>query len=108
MGQVLSFIRPDRRGPARPPQSEAVANLLLALEAAPLASLRAAVSRRLGGGCFIVACVGAQVFEIEPDDARLASHALFAEQAYVGATEASFQLMELADLADGMIAQAAV
>lgn len=103
MGQVLSFTRRAVR-PAAPVRSEAVADLLLALENAPLSDMSAAIHRQLGGRFVVIAAVAEKAFSLTPDEARLASHALFAEQAFIGATEASFLLMDMAEQADARIA----
>lgn len=103
MGQLLTFLPPRRK--TAPVKPEAVADLMLALEASPLAPMRGAVQRQLGGCYTVLAVVSDQVFSLSADDARLASHALFAEQGHVGATEASFQLMDLAEQADRLSRQ---
>lgn len=104
MGQIIPFLKPRLVRPANPVRSEVVADLLQALEDAPLTDMRAAVHRRLGGTFVVVASVAEKVFELSGDEARLASHALFAEQAFVGATEASFLMMDMAEQADARTA----
>lgn len=108
MGQLIQFT--DRRITAsRPVRSQTVADLLLALEEAPMTAMRGAVARRYGGRFVVVCCAAApngfDVFELSPDEARLAAHALFSEQAYVGSVEASVLLMDLARTADAMLAR---
>lgn len=106
MGQILPFHRPARPVAANPVRSQVVADLLLALENAPLTDMSAAVHRRLGGTFIVVAAVAEKVFDLSADEARLASHALFAEQGFVGATETSFLLMDMAVQADARAAAA--
>lgn len=104
MGQLLQFTRTGHIAASRPVKPQTVADLLLALEEAPLAAMQGAVSRRLGGRYVVIASTACGVFELTADEARLASHALFSEQAYVGSVEASICLMELARKADAMTA----
>ena len=65
--------------------------------------MQGAVKRRLGGSFVVIASTACGVFELTPDEARLAAHALFSEQAYVGSVEASVALMDLARTADAML-----
>lgn len=103
MGQLLQFTRAGRLAASRPVQPQTVADLLLALEEAPLAAMQGAVTRRLGGHYVVIASTACGVFELTADEARLAAHALFSEQAYVGCIEASVCLMDLARKADAMM-----
>lgn len=103
MGQLLQFTSRGALAVSRPVRPSTVADLLLALEDAPLSDLHGAVSRRFGRLIITVSSI-CGAFELSPDEARLAAHALFSEQAYVGSLAASITLMDLADLADAMAA----
>lgn len=103
MGQLLQFTPRQPTAALRPVRPSTVADLLLALEDAPLADLHGAVTRRFGRLTISVSSI-CGTFEISPDEARLAAHALFSEQAYVGSLTASAALMDLAQLADAMAA----
>lgn len=105
MGQLLQFTAAGRVAASRTVKPQTVADLLLALEEAPLAAMQGAVTRRLGGRYVVIASTAFGVFELTADEARLAAHALFSEQAYVGCVEASVCLMDLARQADAMAAQ---
>lgn len=107
MGQIISFaegrriLRKPAARPVEPPaQPELVAALLLALEDNPLAPLAVWLSRRLDGGCDVGCRVATAVFVLAPDAARLAAHALFAEQAFVGCVAASLALIDAAERAE--------
>lgn len=103
MGQLLHFPTRQTAAASRPVRPSTVADLLLALEDAPLSDLHGAVSRRFGRLTVTVSST-CGAFELSPDEARLAAHALFSEQAYVGSLAASAALMDLAELADAMAA----
>lgn len=96
---VLPFVR---RAPALPVQPEIVADLLWALEDAPLFTPWTAVARGLGGVPVVAMAVAGRDFRLTPQDARLAADALFAEQAFVGCVEVADALRAAADLADRM------
>ena len=104
MGQLLQFTRSGCLAASRPVRPQTVADLLLALEEAPLAAMHGAVHRRLGGRYVMIVSTACGVFELTADEGRLAAHALFSEQAYVGSVEASALLMHLARTADAMAA----
>lgn len=103
MGQLLQFTTSGRLAASRPVRPQTVADLMLALEDAPLAAMQGHVLRRFGR-VIVVAVTAAGTFELSADEARLAAHALFSEQAYVGSVEASIRLMDLAGAAEAMAA----
>ena len=105
MGQLLQFTRSGQIAASRAVKPETVADLLLALEEAPLADMQGAIRRRLGGSYVVIVSTVCGVFELTADEARLAAHALFSEQAYVGSVQASTRMMELASVADAMLAR---
>lgn len=105
MGQLLQFSPKGRLTASFPVRPQTVADLLLALEESPLAIMQGVIIRRFGR-VVITARTPCGVFELSADEARLAAHALFSEQAFIGCIEASAQLMDLARTADGMRATA--
>lgn len=107
MGQIFAFPTSRRIQSVEPVQPEAVATLLLALEDAPLTPLVVATARVMGGGYMVLGALGERVFQLQPDDARLAGHALLAELAFPGCCEVAVQLMDAATQADAMIRGAA-
>lgn len=98
---ILAF--PILRRLAPPPVAiDAVADLLLALEAAPLFDPAVCVGRDLSGRPDLAIIVAGRRFRLTATEARLAAETLAAENAFAGSLGVAHTLHQAANLADRM------
>lgn len=101
MGQLIAFPIPRRPAPT-PGQIDAVSDLLLALEDAPLFDPAVVVTRDLSGHPEVSVTVAGRLFRLTPTEIRLTAETLIAEQAFAGCVGLAVTLNAAADLADRM------
>lgn len=98
---ILTFPTPHRAAPP-PAAIDAVAELLLALEDAPLFEPAVTVARDLSGRPDLCIIAAGRRFRLSPLEARLAAETLTAENAFAGCVGIAHTLHQAAALADRM------
>ncbi|EDX81610.1 hypothetical protein BBAL3_2767 [Brevundimonas sp. BAL3] len=96
-GRVIAFpaiLRRDTR------DSTIVADVLLALEADPLANPVILPARGMDGVTYVGASIGAHAFRLTPDEARLTADTLWADPGVAGFADVAARLRDAARAAD--------